>query len=189
MKFTKRRGILRLYDGTGTPFYLRIKFDGDTAFPLGVPSTEEVLVMDRGVMTADAHYIQGGDDKVMEPGEFTFSTIVEDTTITTYLLAWLRGETVNSHTIVTTKGTTARVGAITNPGFADTSKKAFNCEILWDASSAGTDLGYKVTEVYFDLAEQKIQEGDDGVTLSLNGKIYGSITAIAAFTAGTDVTA
>ena len=190
MKFTNRRGKLRLLDGTGTPFYLELGFDtGDMNAPLGVPSTEEQLVLHRGTFDANAHYIEGGDAPVMEPVDVGFSIVVEDTTITTYLLDWLEGNTVNSNTIVTTKGTTERTNSIATPAFADTSKKTCNLEILWDASATGTDLGYQYNEVYFALNDQKIAEAEDGVTITFAGKCYGTIARLAAFTAGTDVTA
>jgi len=186
MKFTRRKGTLRLVDATGTPWYLELKFDeGDFSGPMGVPKTEEEMVMHRGVVSADMHYSEGGDDKVMAPLNLTFSAMIEDTTISTYLLAWLEGGTVNAKTTVTTKGTTTRK-TVTNPAFADSSKKCFNVEIKWDGSA---DLVYHYNEVWFDLSEQKLAESDEKLALSLSGQIYGTIVRDTAFTTGTDVTA
>lgn len=194
MRFAKRYGRIRLYDGTGTPYYLTIKFDnGDFSAPLGVPLTEEILILDRDVATADMHYMEGDDYRIMAPLDLTFTTILEDTTITTYLLDWLAAmndglaTTVNGITLVSTESDSQRDGSNNNPAFADTNKSTCNVEILWN--TAGTDLCLKFSEVWFDLSEQTIQESDTDVALSLIGHIYGAITRAAAFTAGTDVTA
>jgi hypothetical protein len=191
MKFTNRKGTIRLYDGTETPLYLALLFDtGDLNSPVGVQQTEEILVLHRGILGAQSHYIEGGDAPVLDPLDIGFSIVVEDTEITTNLLDWLTGEQVNSHTIVTTKGTSTRKG-VTLPVFADSSKLVSNLCILWATGGGvgGTSLGFKYDEVYFPPGEQKIAESDDGVNLSLSGKCYGNISRITAFPAGTDVTA
>ena len=119
MKFTNKKGKLRLYDSTATPYYLELDFDnGDFSGPIGVPKTEEMLCMPRGVMSSDAHYYEGSDVKIMEPFKITFSAMIEDSGQADYLLDWLEGSTVNDNTIVTTKADTQRVSGIANPAFA-----------------------------------------------------------------------
>ena len=187
MKFTNRKGKIRLYDGTTGgygPYYLELKFDlGDFSGPIGVSETEEILVLDRGVMTSDAHYIEGGDDKVMEPNELSFSALLEDTSITENLLDWIEGNTVNDKTIVDTKGTSIRKN-VTNPTFADSGKRCSNLEYKLDGAA---DLVWKYLEVHFPIAEQSISESDDGVTIALKGKCYGLISRDTAWTAGQSV--
>lgn len=188
MIFTNRSGKIRLYDSTATPFYLQLIFDeGDFSGPYGIPKTEELLQLHRGTVDANSHYIQGPEDAILAPVEISFSGKIQDTSHTGYLKDWLRGNTVNSQTIVTTKGDTQRVSGTVNPSFADSSKKCANVEIFWDES--GTDYGLKYAEVYFPLDQIQIRESGDGVILSLRGQCYGTITDISAFTAGTDVTA
>ncbi len=186
--FTNKKGLLRIYDGTGTPYYLQLKFDaGDLTVPLGAPKTEETLYLPRGNMNSDAHYIEGSDEPLMAPVDLSFSCLLDDTSHTGYLKDWLYGRTVNSNTIVTTQGDTQRNGANNNPVFEDSNKKTFNIEYFLDDSN---DICMKYYEVYFDLAEQSITEAEDGVTLSLSGKVYGTIDDDdGSFTSGTDVTA
>ena len=187
MKFTNRKGKLRLCDGTTGSlgvYYLELKFDaGDFSAPSGIPVTEEVLVLDRGTMSADAHYIEGGDDKVMEPVEISFSALVEDTSITENLLDWLEGSVVNTKTVLTTKGSTIRK-SVACPAFAGSGKKACNVEYKLDGAA---DIVWKFAEVYFPLSEQAITESDDGVTIALKGKCYGLISRGAAWSTGQTV--
>lgn len=189
MKFTNRKGTLRLYDGTATtPYYFIIKFDdGNFTGPLGQAKTEEILILQRNRISADMHYIEGGDDVVMEPLPVTFSLPLEDTAITTDLLDWLEmGGTVSGQTVVTTKEDTKRDGTNYNPAFADTTKVAYNVEFILDGE---TDICWHYNEIYFDLSKQNISESEDGVTLTLEGMWYGTVTRDTAFTSGADVTA
>ena len=192
MKFTNKKGKLRLYDGTATPFYLELDFDvGDFSGPLGIPKTEEQLILDRGNATADAHYIQGSDNKIMEPFAVTFSAFVVEKTQCGYLLDWLEAladgggsPAVNSNTLVTIKQDTQRDGSNNTPAFADTSKMVSNVEYRLDGTA---NIVWHYNEVYFDLSEQSLSEAEDGVTISLNGMCYGTVTRDTAFTTGTSV--
>ena len=191
-KFTNKSGKIRLYDGTATPFFLEADFDlGDFSGPLGIPKTEEILVLDRGNANADAHYIEGADDKIMEPFPITFSAFVVDKTQCGYLLDWLEAmadgggsPAVNSNTLVTTKEDTQRDGANNTPAFADSSKMTSNLEYKLDG---GTDIVWHYNEVLFELSEQSLSEAEDGVTVSLNGMCYGTVVRDTAFTAGATV--
>lgn len=192
MKFTNRKGKLRLYDGTGTPFYLELDFDvGDFSGPLGIPKTEEILVLNRGISDADAHYIEGSDEKIMEPFPITFSAQLADNTQVVYLLDWLEAmqdgggsPAVNSNTLVTTKEDTQRDGSNNNPAFADSTKMTCNVEYRLDGT---TDICWHYNEVWFPLEEQSISESEEGVTVSLNGQCYGTVVRDTAFTSGTSV--
>jgi len=191
---TLRDAKLRLYDGTGTPYYLELDLDiGDFSAPLGQPRQEEILILDRGVMSADAHFIKGSDDPLMAPIPLSFSAFVRDGNQTIYLLDWLKAgqdggtTTVNSNTLTTTKEDTQRDGSNNNPAFADTNKLTSNVEYLIE--TGGTDLGLKYAEVFFPLDQQNISEAEDGIRAMLNGLIYGTITRITSFTAGTSVEA
>lgn len=193
-KLTQRKAKIRIYDGTGTPWYLELDLDvGDFNGPIGQPLTEEILVLDRGTMNANAHYIEGADDKVLEPVALSFSVMVRDDQQTINILDWLKagqdgGSTqVNSNTVATTKQDTQRDGATNNPAFADSLKLTFSVEYLME--TGGTDLGFKYNEVYFPLDQQQLSEAEDGITLALNGQCYGTITRITSFTSGTDVEA
>lgn len=193
MKFTNRQGSLRLYDGTGTPFYLTLIFDsGDFSGPIGAPMTEEILVLNRGNMDANAHYIEGSDEALMAPFDISFSAFIEDTTITTDLLDWLKAmtdalaTTVSGQTLVSTESDTQRDGAVNNPAFKDANKSLCNIEYFLDGA---VDIVWHYNEVWFPPEQQSISEGDDGVTVSLTGQCYGTVVRDTGFTAGTDVTA
>ena len=145
------------------------------------------LVLNRGLFDSYGHYIEGSDEKVMEPFEITFSALIEDTeAITDYLLDWLEGSDVNSNTIVTTKEDTQRARSTNTPAFADSDKLCCNVEYFLDGSS---DICWHYNEVYFPLAEQSYSEGDDAVTLSLKRMCYGTVVRDDAFTSGTSVKA
>lgn len=193
-KLTMRKGKIRLYDSTATPWHLEMDLDvGDFSGPIGIPRQEEILVLNRGVMDSWGHYIKGADDKLMEPVQCSFSVLIRDDQQTINILNWLQagqdgGATqVNSHTLATTKADTQRNGANANPAFADTNKLCFNVEYLME--TGGSDLGFKFAEVFFPLDQQTLSEAEDGITLALSGQCYGTITRITAFTAGTDVEA
>ena len=190
-KFTNRKGKLRFYDGSATAWYLEIDFDlGDFSGPMGIPKTDEILVLDRNQATADMHYIEGGDDKVMAPFAITFSAFVVDKTQCGYLLDWIDvmngglSATINSNTIVTTAADTQRDGANNNPVFADATKLLCNLQYKLDGS---TDVTWVYTEVWFPADQQTISEAEDGVTISLNGQCYGTVTRGSAWT-GTSAT-
>ena len=193
-KKTNRDAKLRLYDGTGTPYYLEVDLDmGDFNGPLGAPRQDEELVLNRGRMDSNAHYVKGPDDKILEPVPVSFSVMIRDDAQTINTLDWLKagqdgGTTqVNSNTIATTKADTQRDGSNNNPAFADSNKLTSNIEYLIE--TGGTDLGLKYAEVFFPLEQQNLTEGEDGISLQLNGLCYGTITRITSFTSGNDVEA
>lgn len=180
---------IRLYDGTDTPdpFYLELCLDnGDFTGPMGDPVLEERLILDRGLVTDCAHYVTSNDMPVMEPIDISFSVMVNDGVKFGYLMDWLEGNTVNLHTIESTKGQHPRLG--TGINFADLTKKCCNIEYKALVSSVIFKMTYN--EVYFDLASLSLAESEESVTVSLTGRCYGTIVRSATdWTTGNDVTA
>jgi len=184
-KFTNRKGKLRLYDGTASPFYLECDFDlGDFSGPMGAPKTEEILVLDRNQTSADMHYIEGGDDTLMAPVPITFSAFIVDKTQSIYLIDWIDvmngglSAAINSNTIVTTQEDTQRDGSNNNPAFVDSGKLLCNIEYKLDG---GTDRVWHYNEIWLPSDQQQMSEAEDGVTIALNGQCYGTITRDTAF--------
>ncbi|MGR9045625.1 MAG: hypothetical protein ACU83N_10035 [Gammaproteobacteria bacterium] len=189
MQFTNRKGTIRLYDSTATPFYLALKFDaGDLSFPSGRPKPELINILDKGVKDVNSHYILGTEESYLQGLESSFSVLLQDgLAVHGYLLDWIKflngdGTAVNSHTLATTKGDTQNDGANNNPAFPD-SRNACNLEFLLDGASA--DLGWRLNEIY--IPYPQIAVSADSVSISMAPMIYGTISQITAFTAGTDV--
>jgi len=196
MIFTSKNGELRLYDGhpadaTG-PYYAKVLFtNADLNFPLNRGKPEEVLTMDRGNMDTNASYHQGSDEPIVTPLPVKFSGLLDDTNYTHKLVRIMSGATKISYgtttsycTLITTKASSAlNVGgvAITTKAFADSSKMAYNLEIKYDGT---IDFIYQLKEIYFPPDQQTITEGEDGVTLDINGLWYGSGGTKATFTTG-----
>ena len=193
-KLTSRNAKIRLVDGTGAPWYLELDLDkGDFTGPLGVPRQEEKLVLNRGTMDAVAHYMQGADDKLMEPVNISFSAMLRDDAQTVNILDWIKAmndalaTAVNSNTLVSTQADTQRDGANNNPIFADSNKGTCNVEYLMETGV--TDLGFKYAEVYFAEDQISLSESDEEIVISMTGRVYGTITRITDFTSGSDVEA
>ena len=193
-KMTSKDAKLRWYDGTATPYYLEFDLDsGDFNGPIGTPLTEEILVLDRGNMNANAIYMESSDAPMMAPVPVTFSVMVTDSTLFTYILDWLDAmndalaTTVNAHTLVSTEQDSQRDGATNNPVFADANKSTCNIEYL--LTMTGTDLGWKYIDVRYDRDKQPFAESEDGIILTCNGMCYGTITRLTSFTAGTSIEA
>ena len=198
MQFSNKDGELRLYEAGASNYYVSVLFtNADLTFPLGRPKVEEIMTLDRGNYDQNASYREGPDDVILEPLPVTFSGMLDDTGNTNVLVALLSGATqITSNNgalndlalMLTTKGTTTlNIGstAISTVLFADSSKIAYNMEVLWD--TAGSDYGFKLTEIYFPPDQQTINETADGVTLTMNGLFYGSAVTQTTFTSGTSV--
>jgi len=191
MIFKSKDGELRLYEGGAAPHYLIVLFTkADLSFPTGRGKSEEVLVMDRGNMDTNASYRQGSDDGIMNPLPVRFSGLINDATYTHALVQLLSGSTsVGSAAAITTaKGKSSLTisgASVATKTFADSSKLAYNLQIMYDGS---TDFVYELKEVYFPPDQQTITESEDGVTLDANGLWYGSGGTKSAFTSGTAIT-
>jgi len=185
--------------------FINMDFTG----PIGRPLTEEKLILDRGRMemwyVGDGyrpHYIELIDDKIYEPMPISFTCSIDSTWNDETLFLALEGGDADSgwagspgiwvETPTTTKGTTKNDGTNYNPAFADTNKKCINLQIIWTSSLAvsshfhqegapATSIGYAYYEVFFPKELQKITEGDDAITLSCEGGVYGIIERIYGF--------
>lgn len=196
--FTMCDGILRLYDSTGTPFYLGLTFvQGNLTAPEGRKRPEEKIIFDRGRGDTNTHYVLGPDDPIVEPLELSYSIRIPNVVATHNYIMLAHSNTyqaspwsINSHTWVTTKATSTLTAGdaatFTDPAFADASKKCVNVEILW--TFGGISIGRKYTGVYFSPDQLSLAESEDGLILSATGLIYGTVSSITAFTAGTDTT-
>jgi len=165
--------------------YFVVKFaDMNFTGPLDRPRTEELLVMNRGRYTSDAHYIEGPDARIYEGIPISFSCVIDDTINRERLLAALACGNPNDSaywtaTGVTTKGNTKNDGSNANPGFRETAKKTVNIQVLFSGTTYAEGRAYY--EVYFDLEEQKIAEAEEGLVLNCAGLVYGVIEGIHGF--------
>ena len=192
--FQHRDGEMRLYGGVTTAskatasVYLQVVFvDAGLNAPIKRPEVSETLVMDRGVYTQDAEYRKGLDVEKLEPIPFGWTCTLADDTTTQYLIRWVSGTSplvINGKTIRSTKGE-SKISGISTPQFSDTGKMASDAELFWD--QVGTDLGFKWREVWFN--DVSVTESEEGVMLNVNGLVYGDVTKITAFRAGTTLAA
>ena len=90
---------------------------------------------------------------------------------------------VNSHTMRSVKGE-SMIDGVSTPQFSDTSKMAWDVKVLWSGS---TNYGFLWREVFFPGDQLTISEGEDEVTISANGLVYGDVTKISVM-APTDLT-
>lgn len=191
---TSQNARIRLYDSTATPWWLEIDADvADFSGPIAAPLTEEILDLDRGNMNALAAYRQSNDEPLMAPFPVTFSVYMRDATQTINFRDWLRAmwdglvTTPNGKTLETTETDTQRDGAVANVAFADSLKS--QCAIEYLVTMSGTDVGFRYNGVWFPPEQQTINEAEDGIPLSLNAMVYGTVTDLTAWTSGTDVEA
>ena len=202
-----KRGELRVYsgtsDGVGGNYYFQVAFVGmDYSVAGGRPRPDEIPVLDRGVLTSHAHHVQGPDTAIMAPVQVTWTAMI-DNTINRLNLRRALGNpdrespwSVGGQTFTNVNGTSQlRNGygsAVSTPLPYDPDHDRVHVEVLWQgdpASGAGTsdDVGYKLNEVWFQPGAQRITEAPEAVRLGVTGFVYGPISTITAFTAGTDV--
>ena len=165
--------------------YFEVSFSAmDFSGPLGRPSTEETLVLDRGNMSSKAHYIEGVDGVIYESLPVAFSALLDDVHNRERLQAALECGNPNDSgrwitTGTTTKGTTKNDGTNLNPAFADATKKTVNIHWLMESSrTAGLDYGMAFYETFFPHDEITISEAEDGVTIAAAGGCFGVIERI-----------
>jgi len=182
--FQGKDGELRINDHglSGTTHYISILFcEMDFSGPTSRPRTEETLVMNRGVFSTDAHFIEGNDEPIYGPLPVTFSCRMADTSASTVALDMLSGvTTIRTKILYGRDGYATHLGN-TIPAFRDAGKNGYTVEVLWDGDQ---DLGYQYDCVYFAPGQQTITESADGVMLSCNGVVYGGVSRIDSFTSG-----
>ena len=195
MIFKQKDGELRIHSGSTNRYYIEVLFtNADLNFPIGRPTVEEVLNLDRGNYDSNASYSEGSDMVVLEPLPITVSAKLDDQTQSSYLRDWLSGVTViNSKTLTSTKASSSvsiNQTTVTTKAFADGGKIAYDMEVLYDATASGTtNKGWTLNEVYFPPDQQTVAEGEDNVTLNMNGVIYGDISSVSKFPTSVNITA
>jgi len=188
-----RDGEMRLLSGQTTaakatfPFYVEVLFvNAGFSAPIARTRPSEELVMDRGNYTVDAEYRQGMDEEKLAPLPLSFTFKLIDDTTTQYLVRMLSGTsplTVNSHVLRSVKGE-SMIDGVSTPLFSDTSKMAWDVEAIWEG---GVSLGFRWREVFFPGDQLIVNEGEDEVTITASGLVYGDVTRIISMTSGTTV--
>ena len=195
MLLAGKDGELRIsdYGNAGTTNRIAVLFcEMDFTGPTSRPRTGETLIMDRGNMDSNAHYMEGNDEPRYAALPISFSCKMADTIDSGELLQWVSGVTKISGTtqLWSYKGQSAGIDGNTLPDFKEgayasggtSGKFAYMLEVLWDGT---TDLGLQYNEIYFPPGESSINESADGLTLNVNGQVYGDVTKILAFNANT----
>lgn len=198
--FYNKVGRVRFYSGnTPTPYFLEVPFRGNVTFPADRPRPAEILVLDRGRITQDMHYLSAPDNVILEPLPFSMSfRLANSEPNYSKLITILRSpggtltKTIGGRVWNTAKGTTqVRSGdplgssLHTTPSFTDPEKWCVNVEVLWEDSDGSNDRGFKLGDVYFPPQAQ-VTEGENDVMVAMSGEIYGNVSLITAFTAGTE---
>ena len=187
MIFQHRDGELRVYSGTtcpgsttGTKFISVLFVNAGFSAPISRSKPIETLVMNRGVYDSNAEYRNGMDSEKMEPLPLSWAIKTVDDTTTQWFVRLLTGSSplkVRNKVVRSSKGE-SKIDGVSTPLFSDSAKMALDVEVLWDGTS---DLGFKWREVYFPGAQQTVSEGEDEVTINVNGMVYGDVTRITAF--------
>ena len=192
-------GRLRLYSGNTPPYFFEVPFRGAVTGPVNRARAGETLVLDRGRFTADSHYVSPPDDPLLNPLPFSCNFRLANTEPNFSKILTIISppggqsfKNVGGRAWTSTKGTTQirnsdPLGQVlaTTPRFSDTEKHAVNVELLWTDPQGVQDKGFRWAEVYFP-PDRQVTEGVDVVTVDLSGEIYGAISQITAFTAGTE---
>lgn len=198
--YYQKVGRVRFYSGnTPTPFFLEVPFRGNLTAPIDRPRPAETLVLDRGRVTADSHYISAPDNVILDPLPISLNFRMANTEPNySKLLTIVRSpggtlfKVIGGHQWTTAKGTTQVRNADplgtalhTTPSFTDPEKWCVNMEALWEDSDGSNDRGFRWGDVYFP-PNQQLTEGEGDVMIALNGEVWGNVALISAFTAGTE---
>ena len=192
--FQHRDGEMRIYSGTTigskatAAVYSEILFvNAGFNAPIARTRPSETLVMDRGVYTTNAEYRQGMDDEKLASLPLSFEFKCIDDVTTQYLIQMLSGTsslTVNGKSLRSSKGESA-IDGVSTPQFADSSKQAWDVEVLWDSTgTSGSTLGFKWREVFIPGDQLIITEGEDEVVIAVAGLVYGDVSRITSFSSG-----
>ena len=191
MIFQGKDGELRIieYGSGATRYYMEVLFcEMNLTGAIARPRSDETLIMNRGKMDTDAHYVDGDDAPRHAPLPVSFSCRLADTVNSRILSDWLAGVTTITNaasgttTIISWDGNTT-MDSITIPAFRDSGKSSYRLEVLWSPSTSASTLGYRWEQVYFPPSEQTITESGDNLILSANGQVYGDVSRMTAFSA------
>jgi len=175
-----------VYPATG-PYYVEVLFvNAGFNAPIARTRPSEDLVMNRGVYDANAEYKSGMDEEKLTALPISFEFKLIDDTTTQYLIRMLSGTSplvVHEHTLPSCKGE-SMIDGVSTPQFSDSSKMAWDIQVLWDGSS---DLGFKWREVFFPGDQLMVTEGEDEITIAAAGLVYGDVTRITTLSSGTTV--
>lgn len=205
LRYFGKRGELRIQSGAGlsassnhffTVTFVNMDFSG----PLGRGTPDETAVLDRGLLTSTAHYVQGPDDVVMAPLNLTFTCNLDDTANRNDLYDALGNPsgTSNGHWTVgglsfanTNGQSQIRNGSgtlVSTPVPFAIQHNRVDVLLLWRGGTPGTnDEGMAYREVYFPPRDIRITEAADSVNAALTGMCYGAVSHITAFSAGSAV--
>jgi len=165
--------------------YYKVLFtEGLSGAPLGRPRPEERIHMDRGVLTDDAFYTEGPDP--MEPLDLPFSAELTTAIKTQLYLALTCGNPASTYwdaTGTSVEGLTEPMNSQASPVLADASKKTVLVQAKW-AASTGDVIAWEWADVYFPPESIELGEGEENVSMSVVGKIYGRIRPINDFDNG-----
>ena len=174
----------------------------DFSMALARPRPDEIPVLDRGVLTSFSHHIQGPDTPIIAPVQCTWTCMMDNTINRDNLVRALSNPnresswSVGGQTFTNVNGTTLVINgagtAVSTPLPFDTQHDRINVAVLWQGdpvsgSAALDDTGFNLREVWFQPGQQRIAEAPEAVRLTATGFIYGPISAMSAFEAGTDV--
>lgn len=202
-----KRGELRIYsgttDGAGGQYFFQAAFVGmDFSVAGGRPRPDEIPVLDRGVLTSFAHHIQGPDTPIIGPVQCTWTCMIDNTINRLNLRRSMSNPdrespwTVGGQTFTNVNGTSqVRNGydsAVSTPLPYDPQHDRVHVAVLWQGdptsgAGAADDYGFKLNEVWFQPGAQRVTEAPEAVRMNVTGFIYGPISAITVFDAGTDV--
>lgn len=197
-------GQLRLYsygskigaEPSATTYYLEVLFCGmDFSGPAMRGKPGETLIVNRGTISSQSHYVKGSDEECYAPLPISFTARLADTVNARVLNDWLSGVTTtiggSTLTIVpwpadhTTFASTAGTG-VSVPLPNDAQKPTYKVQILWDGTK---DLGFQYENVNFKPQETTIAEAADSLTISAAGDVYGDVSRITSFYSGASIVA
>lgn len=180
---TATDAVVQLLEPASGQYYEVVFADMNLTAPEGAHRPEEIIRLNRGRLDADAHYIQGLDDPIVEPRTITFSALLDSVHNKSALPKSLSCEDCNIPTWpkagISTKGDSQLPAGLTGtlvntPLFTDPTKKAVCIQAMW-SDVTGSHVFREYNEVHIPSASVSLNEGPDRVTLQLTGGIYGSI--------------
>ena len=200
-KYIYTRGETRILDGTPTtPRFLKIPWImGDASFALNRPRPPWNLQLNRESFDNYAHYTPGSDAPLAEPVVVTF-TVHIDNQLSEDVQAAMSNPfnaspwSVGSSVFVDAMGTGASIyngaGVLFKPPTMshDPLHKRVHFEWMFHGAPAGTrDVVFRHEECYCP-PELMVITGGDPVAMACTYWVYGKMTRLTAFSAGTDIT-